>query len=57
MWYLDNDPYVCLVWSGGGEGCKVSLCLEIPIGFEYIGLGIEMAKGNLNNAQIKTTFG
>lgn len=49
------DP--SLVWSGGGEGCKVSLCLEIPIGFEYIGLGIEMAKGNLNNAQIKTTFG
>lgn len=34
-------------------GCKVSLCLEMPIGFEYIGLGIEMAKGNLNNAHIK----
>lgn len=38
--------------QGGRVGCKVSLSLEKLIGFEYIGLGIEMAKGNLNNAQI-----
>lgn len=59
MWYSAGHPHVCPIWAGGGNGTgyEVSVCVEMPVGFGYVSLGVEMAKGHLSNPQIKTTFG
>ena len=57
IWCWDSNPRVCLIWSGVGVGCKVSVWFEMPTGFRCTGLNIAMAKGNLNNPQRQTAFG